>query len=142
MRRFEEAIARSNTVADAWRHWVEAFEAANELQPALWDRIRMPFRVRTWGLKQQMRDAALAPLVRWVCANEGKIDPERLRFIEHMMAGVAVINRENIEEKLTDRVGVAFRKPRADALRAADVPRLTDPIPPQANSNAKIHIFL
>ncbi|MBN1421605.1 MAG: hypothetical protein JXP34_22725, partial [Planctomycetes bacterium] len=122
---FEGAIALSNDAADAWSAWVDRLEVVNRLPgtPASgW--LDKTFRVRAWGLKQQARDGAIAPLVRWVRAREGRADPERLRSIERLFAGVALANRESIEERLIEPIGAAYRRPRADPLRVADLPRV------------------
>jgi len=121
---YEDAITRSNAVAEAWREWTRRFDIAQKIPD-------LPISgwpgktgyVRMWGLKQQMRDAALAPLVRWACANESKVEPDRLRHLERMLAGVGILNREQIESRVIREANAAYRKPRADGLLAADVPR-------------------
>jgi len=130
---YEDAITQSNAVVEAWRKWVRRFHIAQalpDLPVSGWP--GMTGYVRMWGLKQQMRDAALAPLVRWTCANEEKNEPARLRLVEQMLAGVGVLNREHIERLITYEANAARRKPRADGLRAADVPRTPDMIPMRA----------
>lgn len=125
----EDAIAQSNAVVEAWRTWAGRFKIAQalpDLPVSGWP--GMTGYVRMWGLKQQMRDAALAPLVRWACANEARVDPGRLRLIEQMLAGVGILNREQIERLITYEANAAYRKPRADGLRVADVPRVADAI--------------
>jgi hypothetical protein len=122
----QEAIRQSNAVLEVWREWSDILQRTVHLggtPVSGW--MAKTDRVRAWGLKQQMRDAVVAPLVRWACANEGHIEPSRLREIERLMAGVALINREDVEQRVTEQVGAAHRKPRADALRPADVPRAT-----------------
>lgn len=123
----EDAIAKSNAVVEAWHTWARQYHIAQAL-PGLpvsgWP--GKTGLVRMWGLKQQMRDAALAPLVRWACANEGRLEPSRLRFIEQTLAGVGILNRERIEHHVTHEANASHRKPRADGLRVADVPHVDD----------------
>lgn len=122
-----DAIALSDSVADAWRTWADQLKAAQGLTGIpIPTPLDTPFRVRAWGLKQQMRDAVLAPLVRWACANEGRIEPARLRSIEKELTSVAIANRRAIEDVLVNEIGAAYRKPRADGLQVADVPRAAE----------------
>ncbi len=123
----EDAIAQSNAVVEAWREWVRQFhmvQSIPDLPISGW--LGKTGYVRIWGLKQQMRDAALAPLVRWACANESKIEPKRFKFIEQTLAGVGILNRELIEYPVTREANGAYRKPRADGLLVADVPHVDD----------------
>jgi hypothetical protein len=129
----EDAIAMSNNVVDAWLDWAEqlhVIQSTPDTPLSGW-----PGKtgwVRMWGFKQQMRDAALAPLVRWACANEEKTDPQRLRFIERTLAGVGILSREQIEDHVTREANATYRKPRADGLRVADVPRVPGRVPLRA----------
>lgn len=119
---YEDALEMSKRVTDAWADWYKALVATEEIKhPSLWGWYSKTFRVRAWGLKQQMRDASIAPLVRWICAHEGKLSPRELRNVERLFASSAVVSREQIESTLTEKVGAAYRKSRADALRSADV---------------------
>ncbi|MHC4741428.1 MAG: DUF4838 domain-containing protein, partial [Planctomycetota bacterium] len=124
----EDAIAMSNGVLDVWKLWAEQFDSSYLLEGtpmASW--VDKPFRVRVWALKQQMRDAVIAPLVRWICANEGSIPSDELRRIEHILAGVAMLNRSMVEEKVTERVEAVPCMPRVDGLLVADVPKVRTP---------------
>ncbi len=126
---YDDAIALSNGVADAWAAFAETLDRSARLPgipPHGW--IDKTFRVRAWGLKQQMRDAALAPLIRWACANESRIEPDRLTVIERTLAGVAIRNRGEIERRVTADIGAATRLPRANGLPAASAPRVREPI--------------
>ncbi|MBN2476427.1 MAG: DUF4838 domain-containing protein [Pirellulales bacterium] len=130
----EDAIELSNAVTDAWRLWADRFDRSYLLEGtpmASW--LDKPCRVRVWALKQQMRDAVLAPLVRWVCANEGRIPPEELRRIEHVLAGVGMLNRSIIEGRVTERVEAVPYMPRVDSLLVADVPKI--PTPPRLEAD-------
>lgn len=131
----EDAIAMSNAVVDVWKRWAEQFDRSYLLDGtpmASW--VDKPFRVRVWALKQQMRDAVMAPLVRWICANEGSIPSDELRRIEHILAGVAMLNRSMIEAKVTERVEAVPYMPRVDGLLVADVPRAKTPPKLKADS--------
>lgn len=123
-----DAVEQSNRVTRTWTAFADRFEKAirlNGTSVSGW--VSKTDRVRTWGLKQQMRDAALAPLVRWACANELRLDPARLRAAEQRLASVAVGNRRTIEDRVTRDVDAARREPRADGLLVADVPRAASP---------------
>jgi hypothetical protein len=124
----DAAVRLSNAVADTWVQWSDALQAAQELPDTPvsgW--MGKTGYVRVWGLKQQVRDAALAPLVRWVCAQEGRMEVEKLAFAERMLAGVALMNREQIEHRVRRVVMGTYRRPRAEALLAAGVPRTSSP---------------
>lgn len=124
----EDAIAMSNAVVGVWKLWAGHFGRCYLLDGtpmASW--VDKPFRVRLWALKQQMRDAVMAPLIRWVCANEGSMPPDELRRIEHIFAGVAMLNRSMIEGKVTERVEAVPYMPRVDGLLVADVPKVRTP---------------
>ncbi len=124
----DDAVAMSNAVVDVWKFWTDYFDRIYLLDGtpmASW--VDKPFRVRVWALKQQMRDAVIAPLVRWVCAHEGRIPPNELRRIEHIFAGVAMLNRSIIEGKVTERVEAVPYMPRVDGLLVADVPKVRTP---------------
>jgi hypothetical protein len=125
----DEARARSDAVADAWRAYADELARAEKLTGSCvagWH--PKTFRVRAWGLKQQMRDAALAPFVRWACANEGRIAPDALRAAERDAAPRAIEHRKAIDALVVESISAAPRLPRADALAVPDVPRL--PLPP------------
>lgn len=120
----EEAIAMSDAVREAWNAFEERYEMTRRLPGSTisgWHYLAI--RVRMWGLKQQMRDGAAAPLVRWIVAQEGRLPPEELRAIERRFAEVAIRNRTAIEKRVIESVDAAYRRPRADALRVADIPR-------------------
>lgn len=123
-----DAIAKSNAVVDIWRAWEKRFVQTLPLDgTSLEGWIGRTGMVRTWSLKQQMRDAVLAPLIRWVVAHEGKIPPPELRFIEHTLAGVGMLNRSRIENTVTERVQAVPYPPRVDGLLVADALRVTAP---------------
>jgi hypothetical protein len=75
-----------------------------------------------------MRDGVIAPLVRWICANEGQAKPEELRRIEHLFAGVGMLNRSRIEQCVTQRVEAVPYPIRVDGLLVADVPKTRSPL--------------
>ena len=132
----KDAIGQSARVVWAWETFARALDKVNKLKgTSVSGWLGKTGRVRAWGLKQQMRDAALAPLVRWACANEGRVEPDRLRTIEKDLANLAVANRTAIEKRVTKRVDAAYRKPRADGLRVPDVPRVDAPITLRAVPN-------
>jgi hypothetical protein len=115
----------SGQVVEAWRAFAGQLEKSEKIpgtSASGWH--SKTFRVRAWALKQQMRDAALAPLVRWACAREGKLPPRELRAAERELARLAVAHREAIEGLVTESVGAVRKPPRADPLRVADLPRV------------------
>jgi len=120
-----EAIRISNGVVDAWAAWEKQLNTAVQLDgTSLEGWVGKTGMVRTWSLKQQMRDAVLAPLIRWVCAHEGLIPPCELRFIEQTLAGTAMLNRSRIESRVTERVNAVAYPPRVDGLLVADAFRV------------------
>lgn len=120
-----DAIRLSNRAADAWWDWVRRFEKTLKLDGTpLSGWINKTCRVRAWSLKQQMRDAVLAPLVRWACFNEGRLPPSVLREKERILAGVGMLNMSTIERGLTQRVEAVSYPVRVDGLLVADVPRV------------------
>lgn len=131
-----DAIRLSNDVVDIWRRWAKRLEDTLSLEGtpvSTW--IGKPERVRIWALKQQMRDGVLAPLIRWVCANEGRIAPEELRRIEHVLAGVGMLNRSRIEQEVTQCVEAVPYLPRVDGLLVADIPKARAPL--ELNADAE-----
>lgn len=128
----ETAREISDRVVLAWRDFAAQLGRSEEIpgtSASGWH--SKTFRVRAWALKQQMRDAALAPLVRWACSQEGTMDPRALRSAEHELARAAVANREAIEGLVTESIGAVRKPPRADPLCVADIPRV-EPGPPIA----------
>lgn len=125
----EDATALSDGATEAWKQFAAELERARKLSgtvPSGW--LDKTFRVRAWGLKQQMRDAALAPLVKWMRANEGRLDPVTRREIEADFAKRAVANREAIENLVTEEIGASTRLARADGLLVPDIPALDEPL--------------
>jgi hypothetical protein len=119
-----EAIALSDSVVRAWLKWEEVFLESSHLSGIpLGGGLGREGRVRVWSLKQQMRDGVMAPLVRWVVANEGKLPPERLRRVEHVFAGVGMVNRQKVEQRITRQVQAEPYPSRVEPLLVADVPR-------------------
>jgi hypothetical protein len=127
----EEAKALSSAVVDVWRAFDRQLALSEKLPGSSISGWHPKcIRVRAWGLKQQMRDAIPAPLVRWICAAEEgavAIDPDSLRRIEREFAALAVANRTAIEPLVTESMGIAPRMPRACALAPADVPQIDSP---------------
>lgn len=131
----DEALALSAAVATGWRNYVDALEDNNKLPNGVGEGwYPKTFRVRAWGLKQEMRDGVVAPLVRWSVAHEGKIPPGELRSAERRFAAAAKESMKTVESLLTDKIGAEVRPPRADGVLAADVPLLPRPIAPTASS--------
>jgi hypothetical protein len=124
----DEARGSIETVAGAWRAFASALVRAESLpgNPASGWRPKT-FRVRTWALKQEMRDAVLAAAVRWSIAAEGRSGAERLEAGEESLARAVTAAREAIERLVREDVGSSYRLPRAEAVRAATIPRLRPP---------------
>lgn len=120
----DQAMWLSYAVEDAWRKFGAAMDSKHlsGTTPGGWH--SKTFRVRLWGLKQLVRDAVPAPMVRWVARNEDAVKRGDLRRIETEFAEVAVRNRARIEQTL-DGEGQSPRLVRAPALRVAEIPKLT-----------------
>lgn len=114
------AVARS---ADAVRAWAKFNAALDEAEKGPRSSASgwhsKTFRVRYWTLRDEMRDAVMAPLARWIDANEAKLAPEELAVAEAEFAAAA---RADLERVSTDRVGSAPFQPRVDPLEVAEVP--------------------
>jgi len=125
----QAAIAKSHSVVKAWKEFAGYLPKAQKLggiTPNGW--LDKTFRVRAWGLKQQMRDAVAAPLVRWIVANEQKLAPDKLREIEGEFAQVAIANRRGIEKYMTKQIDGHERRPHANGLRVPTIPKRTPAI--------------
>lgn len=124
----EDAITLSNRVVDAWERWAKRLPQTTPLDgTSVFPWLGKPERCRIWSLKQQMRDGVIAPLVRWVCANEGRIAPADLRRIEHTLAGVAMLNRSNVERQVTEMIEAIPYPPRVDGLLVSGAVRAQSP---------------
>jgi hypothetical protein len=125
-----EARQLSAAVVGAWQEFAAQLERSEKLPGSSasgWH--PKTFRVRAWGLKQQVRDAVLAPLVKWAVHTEGTIDPRELRSAETQLARFALRQREAVEGLVTESVGAVWVPPRAAPLQLADIPGLS--VPPE-----------
>jgi hypothetical protein len=130
----EQAIAMSKLAKDDWCDFAERLTAAEKLPgSSVSGQHSRSTRIRIWGLKQQARDAVVAPLLRWCCAHEGKSDPQQLRAIERQMADLAIASRRAIEERVTQTISAVPHLPQANALRVTDVAQSDRPIDLQAS---------
>ncbi len=117
----DRMVERSSAAATAWEQFAEALADAETLAHTTPGTEWHPkaFRTRAWGLKQQMRDAVLAPLVRWINVNEIALDAGRLQLFEGQFADVARENLARIEGTLIEPIGAAVRPVRIEPLRPA-----------------------
>jgi hypothetical protein len=120
----ERGMEMSGKVARAWVEFGRVAKDKDKLSGTTpggwWDKT---FRVRMWGLKQMMRDAVVAPVVRAVVDAEGETDLEDLRSLEAEYADRATGNREQVERTISGGIGSDPRTPRASGLRVAEIPR-------------------
>lgn len=119
----DEAMELSNNVVHAWDHFTKILSRNKDLPAGYashW--FSKTFRVRAWGLKQMMRDASQAPLVRWSADHETTVGSKMLQDAEAEFAAILERNRQHIEALLTEEIDAAERKPRADGVRVAAVP--------------------
>ncbi len=109
----------------AWLSFSNAYDATDHLPSkflAGW--ASKTFRVRMWSLKQQVRDSLIAPFIRWMVDHELELTFEEIAKREKMWHAMATKLREQAEEHVTEKVGAAYRLPRAGGVKATLIPRL------------------
>lgn len=121
-----DAYVQSASVTQAFRNFTFYYSFIKERpNNSATDWPGKTFFVRCWGLRAMLRDAVLAPFVRWAAAHEGEVEPYDLRRFEQAAAFQAAWNRTDIEAQMAEKVGAQERRPRADGLRVADIPRVS-----------------
>lgn len=126
----EEAEGLAAEALAAWRAFAEAYDRTEHLPAqflAGW--ASKTFRVRMWGLKQQVRDALIAPFIRWSTAHELDRDIQDLWELERRWQKTAREHREAAEALITEKVGAAYRLPRAAGVAATPIPKVTHETP-------------
>jgi hypothetical protein len=116
----DSAMAHSAEVVRRWAEFNAALDAAEkgpESSASGWH--PKTFRVRYWTLRDEMRDAVVAPLVRWIVANEDKLTLAELAEAETVFAEAAIAHLERVS---TDRVDAAPFEPRIEPLQVATIP--------------------
>ena len=122
----DEVEALMPPMVQAWR----TFEREQTIGKKLTDTshngwLPRPYRVRTWGLKRQLRDATVAPFARWIIEREQVLKPHELTAIEARFAKTAKAARTEIESIVTEDVSAAIRPVRINALVVPWIPRKT-----------------
>jgi hypothetical protein len=120
-----EAERLSAEALDSWVAFSEAYDRTDHMPATfLGGWASKTFRVRMWGLKQQVRDAIIAPFIRWSTAHELEIDSGELEDLEQRWHQIARDQLSTAEGLITEKVGAAYRMPRAAGVRATPIPAL------------------
>lgn len=116
----DSAQARSEEAVRAWTAFNAALDAAEKgpkSSASGWH--PNTFRVRYRTLRDEIRDAVMAPLVAWAVAGESRLGREEIAAMEKEFADAA---RARLRRVSTDRAGSAPFEPRVEPLEVADLP--------------------